>query len=189
MDQLNPYLEEPELSSLKQLIRAKGQQRFLAKGECFVQRGASSDELALITRGGVKFSCPNEKKQERILAFAFEGDIVGSYIAARTNHPAPLDVCALEETILRVIRISDCQSYFQRELDGTLYVRKFVEQLAAHHLQVIVSLFCTTPEERYKGLKARYPDIFQRVSLKDIAAYIGIRPETLSRMRSSKLHT
>ena len=50
-----------------------------------------------------------------------------------------------------------------------------------------LSLACETPEERYFGLQKRVPDIFSRVNLKDIASYIGVTPETLSRMRTAYL--
>ena len=61
------------------------------------------------------------------------------------------------------------------------------EAIAAQHVDRLVRLVGQTPRERYFDLLRRVPDVFSRVSLRDVAAYVGIDPATLSRMRTALL--
>lgn len=187
MDSLRYRADDAELKALKRIILRCGERRLLPKGACFVRCGERSDEVAYIIRGGFKYTRPDSRNREHIYSFAFEGELIASYAAARNDCPAPLDICALEESAIVVIRIGEHPSFFQCDSEGRTYVWKFAEVLAFQHLQRFVFLASTTPKERYRQLTAQYPGILNRVSLREVARYIGTRPETLSRMRTALL--
>ena len=59
------------------------------------------------------------------------------------------------------------------------------EQLFIQRQQIQIDLLTLTAEERYLKLLSEKPEIFQKVSLKHIATYIGVTPESLSRLRKN----
>ncbi|MGD9976445.1 MAG: hypothetical protein AB7S54_00725 [Bacteroidales bacterium] len=59
-------------------------------------------------------------------------------------------------------------------------------EIAKKMTEFIISIKFQTAQERYKTLLQDYPFIFQRVQLSYIASYLGITPETLSRLRAEK---
>lgn len=86
-----------------------------------------------------------------------------------------------------VAPLRDILSQISIEHNDTIYVSDFIESLAFDFLRKNLSFRCESPEERYRQLIVRIPGILNRVCMKDIASYIGVTPETLSRMRSRML--
>ena len=94
----------------------------------------------------------------------------------------------IEDSVVIQAPLETLRSFLQISVDGEIYVRAFVESLAFDFLKKIISLHCDTPEERYLQLQKRVPDILNRVNLKEIASYLRITPETLSRIRTRILN-
>lgn len=79
-----------------------------------------------------------------------------------------------------------------REKEETLYKlfpkletvsRKVMEKVFAEQQEIVASYTTDTPEQRYLKLLKTRPDLFQKIPQYQIASYIGIKPESLSRMR------
>lgn len=79
-----------------------------------------------------------------------------------------------------------------REKEETLYKlfpkletvsRKVMEKVFAEQQEIVASYATDTPEQRYLKLLKTRPDLFQKIPQYQIASYIGIKPESLSRMR------
>ena len=104
------------------------------------------------------------------MAFAFEKEIISSYLPSRKGCDALLDIKALEDSVVIQASLETLRPFLQISVDGEIYVRAFVESLAFDFLKKIISLHCDTPEERYLQLQKRVPDILNRVNLKEIAS-------------------
>lgn len=187
MPELDIYTPEAELDKLKDIILKNGKKVFIAKHDFFMKAGNTCYEIAYIKRGCFKYFKENSKGKERIISFAFESEFISNYAPARNQSPALLHIQAMEDSTIIKISMEEHPSFFQKTINGNVYIRKFVEVIAFQHLQKIISLSCKSSEERYFELQNKVPDIFYRVNLKDIASYIGVTPETLSRMRTSYL--
>lgn len=188
MSDLRIYARESDWKALEQLILRFGEKVIVRRNEYFVRCGDFSDKIAYVKRGAFKYTRKRTDEKERILSFVFEKEFIASYIPFRNGSRALMNVQAMEDSVLYILSMNRFQQFFEKEIDGCLYVHKFTETIAFGFLQKMLSWACDTPEERYFSLKARMPDIFNRVNLKDIASYIGVSPETLSRMRTSYLH-
>ena len=186
MPDFNIY-PEAELQELKHTILQYGEKTIIRRNEYFVREGSLCNEIAYIQTGSFKYTRTNSKGKERIFAFMLENELIANYIPARIQRPALLNIQAMETSVIYKITIDRFLSFFEKEIDGHIYVHKFSEIIAFGHLQKMISLACQTPEEKYFELQKRIPDLFYRVNLKDIASYIGIAPETLSRMRTAHL--
>lgn len=187
MADLNLLHNNKGLLKLITFLKNKGERRTMRRREFFVRQGEYHAEIAYILRGSFKLFTSDYRGKEQILSFSFDHEFVACYLPPRYGCKALLSVQALEESVLLVAPLKDILSQIQIEQNGTIYVSDFVESLAFDLLRKNVSFRCEAPEERYRKLIVRIPDILNRVSMKDIASYIGVTPETLSRMRSRML--
>lgn len=175
------YYPENGVDELKKYILDHGSRQRYQRGGVIVGEQQTSDMLYLIRRGAVKCICSDYKGKERIIALMFEDELVGNYIPSRLNYPSPFSVVALEDCLVYSIRIPEHQDFFECEVDGERYVRAFTEHIAHTHLRHYISQITQSPWQRLDDLLLRIPDVMQRISQREIAAYIGVRPESLSR--------
>lgn len=175
---------ENDVAELINYIGHNGTLRSVRRGETLVSVGEDTGRAFLLCSGSVKCVLPDYRGKERVLAMMFEGELVANYLSSRCGFPSLFSVVAMENVECLEIVISEHQDFFGHTHNGVLYVRSFVESLAYNHLQKTISLACLSPWERLNRLREKVPDVFQRVNMKDVAAYIGVSPETLSR----KLH-
>ncbi len=187
MADLNLLHNNKGLLKLITFLKNKGERRTMRRRDFLVRQGEYHAEIAYILRGSFKLFTSDYRGKEQILSFSFDHEFVACYLPPRYGCKALLSVQALEESVLLVAPLKDILSQIQIEQNDTIYVSDFVESLAFDLLRKNVSFRCDAPEERYRQLIARIPDILNRVSMKDIASYIGVTPETLSRMRSRML--
>ena len=72
-------------------------------------------------------------------------------------------------------------AFFEHCVEEQRYVRAFTEYIAHTHLMHYISDSSLSPWQRLDDLLERVPDILLRLSRRDVAAYIGVTPEALSR--------
>ena len=89
-----------ELEFLKNIILKHGTRTEIKKNSFFIQRGHFCHEIAYIVRGSFKFLRHDAKGAEHIMAFAFEKEIISSYLPSRKGCDALLDVKALEDSVV-----------------------------------------------------------------------------------------
>lgn len=63
--------------------------------------------------------------------------------------------------------------------------RRIAETMFAEIYQRLLGFYCDTPEQRYQTLMKRCPDLQELITLKEIALFLGVTPETLSRIRKN----
>jgi len=90
----------------------------------------------------------------------------------------------IEDTELFKVSRSDLENLFEKNPKYERFGRLFLEQLYIELVQRIDDLQLLTAKERYDILFSKKPALFQRVSLKHIASFLGITAETLSRIRA-----
>ena len=64
--------------------------------------------------------------------------------------------------------------------------RRIAETMFAEIYQRLLGFYCNTPEQRYRALMKRCPNLQELLSLKEIALFLGVTPETLSRIRKKQ---
>lgn len=155
----------------------------LKKKEMFVERGKVCYNLGII-ESGVLRSYIEKDAEEFIKDFYFPGSIVVSYGSFLTGEPCIAYIQALENTRLvtlsrsaydRLLKESDEWYKFGKYVSDNLLIRKCRRE---------TSFLMDNAYERYKLLLKTYPNIEQHVSQHHIAAYLGIKPESLSRLKS-----
>lgn len=104
-----------------------------------------------------------------------------SYVSNQKGYE---DIELLENCELYLLKTSDLQKLFEKDIHIANWGRKFAEQELIKTEERLISHQFQTATERYKELLKENPDLIQRVKLGHIASYLGITQVSLSRIRA-----
>ncbi|MBE9662181.1 Crp/Fnr family transcriptional regulator [Mucilaginibacter myungsuensis] len=122
-----------------------------------------------------------ETIKEHILSFAMEDWWDNDFQAYYTRSKATLAMVCLEDTEVLCLSLDDLQALRQLpKMEHFLLERSINSMLSAQRR--ILSLMTSSAQERYEQLMRLYPALLQRVPKTQLAAYLGVSRETLSRM-------
>jgi len=172
-------LTDEELSTFCNAFEYKS----IRKNEFFLKEGQVCDFIGLLTSGVLIYYKNIENGDEVTTDFAFEGDWVNSVLSRLTNSPSVLNIKAIEDSEILIIKQKDLnQLYFQITKIERLG-RILTEQAFIKFVEQTVEFQTLKAKERYENLLKNHPSIFQKVQLYHIANYLGIAPKSLSRIR------
>lgn len=117
------------------------------------------------------------------LDFAFDNSFCCDYMSLLTKEPTELEVVTLENSDM--LRISRADFYeLGKKSVGQVIMRISAETSFVDKQKQQIELLTKSAEERYKILLTKYPNIQQRIAQKHIASYLGITPQSLSRLKN-----
>jgi len=177
-----PFLQETDI---QQFLKIAKYQSFKNR-EIFIQSGQNSKKVFFILSGMIRGYFINQKGEEKNIFLRPEFTISGPPDSLFQNKPTKFTFESILETELLVFSFDQFQ-----ELSTKLpNINKM--QLAAlyENLQILLfrveSLIDKFPEERYEELLEKHPQFFQTAFNKHIANYLGITPNSLSRIIKRK---
>lgn len=144
--------------------------------------GEVSNAFFFCTKGFVRLYY-NLAAGEKTTYFYGEGDFISAYESYVKGTPARFFLQATEPSQVVVISQAAAGQLLQRLPRLEAVARMAMEAELIANQRVIAQLLTLTPAQRYEELLAERPDIFQRVPQRMIASYIGIAPESLSRLK------
>ena len=186
-DVLRAYLAERATFSEDDfaVVRRAFIDKRLGAGE-FLQRGGDiTTHAAFVASGCLRNYVIDAKGKEHIVQFAPETWWLADSNSLNSGTPSQYFIDAIEDSELLLI---DSPSHKGLVDNVAAYGEAFRSGLQKHSAakdQRIVSALSATAEERYLQFLATYPSIVRRVPQTMLAAYLGITPETLSRIRKS----
>ncbi len=121
--------------------------------------------------------------EEKTINFFTEGQWIISLTGLSQNAPSSHNLVCMEETSLVVGNEQKAQELFKKFPRFETLARAVMEKSFAEQQQLITSYVTDTPEQRYLNLLKSRPDLFQRIPQYLMASYIGVKPESLSRIR------
>jgi CRP-like cAMP-binding protein len=167
---------------LKDII-SKQKRMHLQKGTFVLQEGEICKHSFYVEQGLLRYYSIDEKGKEHIIQFAPEGWFVGDRESMFFNRPSQFFIQSLEDS--NVVMIDEDLICTLSKADETFAV--FNNNLLHNHIRQlqhrINMLLSATAEERYLDFIKTYPDILLRVPQTMVASYLGITPESLSRVR------
>lgn len=157
--------------------------RQFEKGEHFERAGDITTHGGFVTRGCFRTYALDADGVETILHFSAERAFIGDITSATTGEPTPYSVEAIEASEILAIDLPS----FNRMLDAfpaiaQRYRLGLQRGRGAHQRRLLMSLSASA-EEKYADFITRYPALADRVPKRMLASYLGIAPETLSRIR------
>ena len=161
---------------------AKLKERHLRKDEVYLAEGDVCKQMALVTHGGLRMFY-NIKGEELCKDFQFEGQFSGSIASLVSQKPSKFSIAALEDTTMVEINGQDLFNLFDKYPVWGRFGRLYLTKSFMYKELREASLLCDSSTTRYENLLREQPQHAQRIPLKFLASYLGIKPESLSRIR------
>jgi len=155
----------------------------LSKGDLFIKEGQYVNKVGFITKGCMMCVYHKDGK-EYIDEFSIENEFITDYFSFLTDTPSSKDVKCLEDCEIFVLQKEDLYSLYEKSHKFERIGRLIAEGLFMNWEQKSKSLVLDTAEERYVKLIKERPSISQRVPQYLIASFLGVTPETVSRIRN-----
>lgn len=176
-------LTEEEFNYCKTLFVPKK----LRKRQYFLQEGDVCKYQAFVEKGILRSYTIDEKGNEHILQFGFEGWWTTDLSSYLNNEPSFLNIDGLEDAELLLITKSSWELAMQKIPALEHYFRIIIQNhLVATERRLLQSM-AESAEEKYVRFTKTCPDDVQRVPQHMIASYLGISRETLSRIRKQMI--
>jgi len=154
----------------------------IKKGEFLCVPGETAHEIGFILKGAFRiFYLVEGKESTRFLGC--ENIFITSSPSFTSQTPSIEYVEALENAELLMLSFQDLQAMYRLSHKWERMVRLLAEYSYVEQQQRIYSLIALSAQERYESLVQNRPDLIQRIPQYIIANYLGISPETLSRIR------
>jgi len=172
-------LSDEEFQVFRDVVEVKT----LTKNEFFLEEGRICNFIGLVNKGVLIYLKSMDNGNEITTDFAFEGDWVTVNQSRLNNSPSLINIKAIEDSELFVIRQQDLSDLYIKIPKIERLGRILMEQAYLKIVRQSVDLQVLTATKRYENLLHEFPEIFQRVQLYHIANYLGIAPKSLSRIR------
>lgn len=180
-NQITPLSTEEE-----ELIKSSFKPLFLKKGDYFLKYGEINHHIGFINKGLVRYFVFKDD-EESTFEFTKEGDFIADYQSFSQKKRTIQTIHAIEDCDLLVISYNDVQHIFNNTRNGNLLGRIIIEHRFDVMVNQLLSIYMQNEEERYKQFLTSYSDLTQRIPQYLIASYVGIKPQSLSRMRKRLL--
>lgn len=159
----------------------------IPKKHFFLKEGDEGFEQGFIVAGAFRVFYTDPKGLEHVLYFGFKDWWVGDLVNFQTGSKSQMNVQALEESYILTFNQKDIEEIFT----SVPKMERLFREMAQRSLSVLQKRFFLTvsasAEERYLDLLKRHPKIEQMVPQHQIASYLGILPESLSRLKKQRI--
>jgi len=160
--------------------------RSLAKGASLVRRGEAADTVAFVSSGVARMFYVRHDGKEFNKGFVSAPDFVSALEAQITQTPTSLSIQALTPMQVLVASYSELTRFYERDMYWQRAGRLIVERVYVKKVRREASLLMHTAAERYAEFLAEHHAVADQVADYHIAAYLGITPEALSRLRRAR---
>ncbi|GAB3776533.1 Crp/Fnr family transcriptional regulator [Spirosoma horti] len=155
----------------------------LRKKQYLLQEGDVWRYNAFVARGCLRLYAVDEKDQEHVISFAIENWWIGDRESLLSGQPSRFNIDAIEDSDVVLITQENFQRIAQQipafnEMINSILQKSFV--VSQNRIQAAISY---TAEEKYLHFVQTYPAFAQRIPQSMIASFLGMTPETLSRVR------
>jgi len=179
MKDICPLLTASELTNLGTSLTV----RELKKGEYFIRAGELQKDLGFITKGLIRSFYTDLQGEEQTMRFITNSEFVSNYAALLTKEPTRYNFQCLEPTTLVVLPYKVVVESYDNSHQFERFGRLIAEKSCQMHQSRIEAFLFETTEQRYLSFVRKQPGLFNRVSVTHLCSYIGIKRQSLTRIR------
>jgi CRP-like cAMP-binding protein len=159
----------------------------LGKKEQLVVEGKICRKIYFVQAGATHTYIIDHTGERHALQFGFEGYWIGDLYSFFSGHPALFNVETLEPTTLLSMKHADFERACSQAPKFEHFIRILIQNGYLGALLRIAKSFSEDAEQRYLSLIEKQPALLQRVPQYLVASYLGIKPQSLSRIRQHLL--
>ena len=153
------------------------------RGEFLMKSGDECRHFYFIMKGALRAFMLDD--QHEITSWVtLEGEIVTSIHSLYDSSPCLENIQAIENSLLVSLQVSDVERLYQKFPELNIVVRKILMRYYRDAEYRAVLARIPGADKKYEFFLAHYPQLVNRIPLKVIASFLGLRYETLSRIRS-----
>jgi CRP-like cAMP-binding protein len=184
-DELKKYCKNtvPLNKEELELIDIYFEEKTLKKKDFLLQNGKVCNFIGFIVEGTIRHFHIKDGI-EKTCDISFENSWVTDFQSFTHDTFCIMNLQAMETTTVLIIKKEDLYKLYRACNKFETFGRLMAEQVAQRATEIAMSLSSDKPEERFNNLIKKQPDLFQRVPQKYIASFLGVGPESLSRIRS-----
>ena len=154
-----------------------------AKGDSLLDQGVHEMEQYFVLDGVLKRVVTNANAKEMILRFADEHDIETSYAAWRLNTPTPYSIVCLTKARVAKLPMPTWVAFMDRHPKFKATFEHEVMRLMSEIMAHTITLHLLDAPGRVRRFMRKHPELAERIPKKELAAYLNLSAETLSRLK------
>jgi CRP-like cAMP-binding protein len=158
----------------------------LRKKQFLVQEGDVSNGPYFVTKGILRSYATDQNGFEHNLQFAPPGWWIVDMYSLIAQLPGTLNIDAVEDSEMFLLPKKELDKLYQEIPAFERLFRILAENALVTFQQRLIDNLSLAAKERYNNFCKRYPLLIQRLPQKQVASYIGVTPEFLSKMLKSK---
>jgi CRP/FNR family transcriptional regulator, anaerobic regulatory protein len=176
-------LSKEEGEQLMSLVKSKK----IKKKQFFLQEDEVQKHAVFVTEGCLRSYSIDKNGFEHVLQFAPAGWWIGDMRSLVTQQPGILNIDAIDDSEIILLLRSDLERLYSAIPKMERFFRILAENSLATYQHRLIDNLSLSAMERYNNFCSLYPSLIEYLPQKQVASYIGVTPEFLSKMLSQAM--